>query len=77
VDEIKVLSRTQRIVVSADKAVTVVNAGPQGPPGRDGTPGGAIIGRRWYGEGAPELIIGAAPGDEYLDLVTGDLYILQ
>lgn len=77
---IQVLSKTQRIVVDpATKAISIVNAGPPGPPGVDGAPGlpGANAGRRWYGEGLPGTVVGAAPGDEYLDTLTGDLYILQ
>lgn len=33
---------------------------------------------RFYGEGPPvDPILGASPGDEYVDTVTGDLYVLQ
>lgn len=31
----------------------------------------------WNGHGAPGVIIGAAPGDTYLDLDTGALYELN
>jgi len=80
--EVKVLSRTQRIVVSPNKAVSVVNAGPPGPPGKPGLqgpagpPGAGSGGTRWYGEGPPSVIVGAQPNDEYVDTLTGDLYVL-
>ncbi len=50
-------------------------AGPQGDQGPDGLTGqnGA---KRWYGEGVPGTIIGSMPGDEYVDTLTGDLYVL-
>lgn len=32
---------------------------------------------RWHGEGPPGVLIGARPADEYLDTLTGDLYILK
>lgn len=48
--------------------------GPVGPQGPSGPPGGAQ--RRWYGEGPPTVVVGAAPGDEYMDTLTGDLYLL-
>lgn len=39
-----------------------------------GTPGQP----RWTGEGPPPAtIIGASPGDTYLDTLTGDLYRLE
>lgn len=47
-------------------------AGPPGPPGPS-TTGGV---RRWHGNGPPGLLVGAQPNDEYLDLSTGDLYLL-
>jgi hypothetical protein len=34
-------------------------------------------GRRWYGDGPPTVVVGAALGDEYVDRQTGDLYILN
>jgi hypothetical protein len=41
-------------------------SGPQGEPGLSGLPGG----RRWHGQGAPAVIVGAEPGDEYVDILT-------
>ena len=67
-----------------------VERGPQGPPGVDGSPGGATgptgatgpAGKdgqiRFTGHGAPPtVIVGASPGDTYLDLDTGDIYKLE
>ena len=50
------------------------NAGPiQGPPGPPGHPGQIRV----TGNGAPPaVIVGAEPGDTYLDLDTGDIYKL-
>ncbi|NYT76569.1 hypothetical protein H0A71_06160 [Alcaligenaceae bacterium] len=50
--------------------------GPQGEPGPKGDPGhpGQI---RFTGNGAPpSVIVGAEPGDTYLDLISGDIYKL-
>lgn len=33
--------------------------------------------QRFYGAGSPGVVIGARPSDEYVDTLTGDLYILQ
>lgn len=44
--------------------------GPQGPPGKDGQ-------IRYTGQGPPGTIVGAQPGDTYLDTLTGDVYRLQ
>ena len=45
----------------------------QGPPGPPGHPGQI----RFTGNGAPPaVIVGAEPGDTYLDLDTGDIYKL-
>jgi hypothetical protein len=44
--------------------------GPSGPPGPAGQP-------RWEGTGPPGVIVGASPGDLYLDRTTGDLYRLD
>ena len=51
-----------------------VNVGPiQGPPGPPGHPGQI----RFTGHGAPPMVIvGAEPGDTYLDLDTGNIYKL-
>ena len=51
-----------------------VNVGPiQGPPGPPGHPGQI----RYTGHGPPPtVIVGAEPGDTYLDLDTGDIYKL-
>ena len=76
--------------MSDDEVVVVVNAeaevieitvdgeqGPPGPPGSDGGPGpaGALV--KWFGNGPPGVIIGASPGDFYLDLDSGDIYTLS
>lgn len=46
-------------------------------PGEPGKNGGAFDGTAWwYGQGPPGTIIGAKPGDDYLDTVTGDIYKL-
>lgn len=39
----------------------------------------SIFGRAslWTGDGPPGTIIGASVGDEYLDIITGDLYRLD
>lgn len=39
--EIEVLSRTQKIIVSATRSVRIVGAGPVGPRGLTGAPGSA------------------------------------
>lgn len=45
-------------------------AGPAGPSGADGQP-------RFTGEGPPpDVIVGARPGDAYLDTTTGGIYRL-
>lgn len=53
-------------------------AGAPGPAGQDGAPGpqGPVGTQRWYGSGPPTVVIGAAVGDEYLDIDSGDLYVL-
>lgn len=50
--------------------------GPTGPQGYTGTPGTAGQ-PRWSGVGPPGTIVGANPGDSYLDTDTGDIYLLQ
>ena len=68
---------TPTIIVSDEESVGP--PGPPGPPGPIGPPGpgsGAGV-KRWYGEGPPSVIIGASPGDEYVDTISGNLYVLQ
>lgn len=48
---------------------TGTTPGPPGPPGKDGQ-------IRFTGHGPPGVIVGAEPGDTYMDLLTGDLYKL-
>lgn len=43
--------------------------GPAGLPGKDGQ-------IRYTGHGTPSVIVGAEPGDTYLDLLTGVIYKL-
>lgn len=54
--------------------------GPEGPPGvtgQTGPPGPKGDGlHRFYGDGPPGTVIGSSPGDEYVDNLTGDLYVL-
>lgn len=51
------------------------NTGEQGPVG---PPGPAFSGKAiWYGDGPPDVIVGAKPGDSYIDLTTGDVYELE
>lgn len=53
--------------------VTWTNAGPvQGPQGERGKDGQI----RYTGHGVPGVILGAEPGDTYLDLLTGEIYKL-
>lgn len=48
-------------------------AGPQGPPGPASSGPGL-----WTGPGSPpEVILGARPGDTWLDTLTGDTYTLE
>ena len=44
--------------------------GPAGAKGKDGQ-------IRYTGHGAPGVILGAEPGDTYLDLLTGEIYKLS
>lgn len=61
------------------------DVGPAGPQGNTGTTGatgntGATgpRGTNWYeGHGAPGTIVGSQAGDKYLDLDTGDVYVLS
>lgn len=56
---------SQRAVAEALEAVV----GVPGPPGKDGQ-------IRFTGEGPPGVLVGAEPGDTYMDLTTGDVYKL-
>lgn len=71
----KFLSGPGRVVVSGGTPVyKFVSGGPMGPPG---IPGDDLRVERFYGEGPPGLVVGASPGDEYVDTLTGDLYVLM
>lgn len=51
-----------------------IDVGPvQGPSGAKGKDGQI----RFTGTGAPGVILGAEPGDTYLDTMTGNIYTLQ
>lgn len=62
----------------ASEAVGLVIAqGPPGTPGPTGPPGPTYEGVAWwYGEGPPGVIVGAKPGDFYLDTDDGTIYRL-
>lgn len=71
--------------VTPAPSTEVVERGLQGPQGSQGDAGNTPIpgpqgspGQpRWHGAGPPDMVIvGAAPGDEYLDDTTGDIYTL-
>lgn len=63
---------------NADGRVVVALApGPPGPQGPQGVPGGGGSGAAWFtGEGPPGTVVGAAPGDYYIDTITGTIYRL-
>jgi hypothetical protein len=67
-----------QVVRVIKQAVTlrVIAGGPRGVPGPQGPPGTSATGKRWYGAGPPTLIVGSSPGDEYIDSLTGTLYVL-
>jgi hypothetical protein len=54
-----------------ESIVQVITSGPQGPPG----PPGSVT--TFSGMGPPGTIIGSSPGDTYLDITTGIIYVLQ
>lgn len=74
-------------VIRADDVVSVSDSqgspvavvavqGPRGDKGEKGDPGG-FTGVAWfYDDGPPETVLGAKPGDFYVDLLTGDVYKL-
>lgn len=66
--------RAEEAAESAWAAVdTPGRQGPQGPPGPR-HPGPVL----WPGQGAPpEVIAGARPGDKWIDVNTGDTYVLR
>ena len=57
-----------RAVAAALEGV-IGEPGPPGPPGKDGQ-------IRFTGNGPPGVIVGAEPGDTYMDLITGDIFKL-
>lgn len=69
-------------VTGTDPQTVTVVGGVPGPPGQPGPPGGppGPVGPagqpRWSGQGPPSVIVGAAPGDDYLDETTGTIYRL-
>jgi hypothetical protein len=71
---------TTSAVVGPEEVEFIVRApGPAGPVGAQGAPGspGARGPYRWKGHGPPGTIIGSQVGDEYVDLNTGDLYVMN
>jgi hypothetical protein len=60
---------------SPDVVTRVSGLGLRGPQGATGPRGTSRP--RTYGDGPPGVIIGAQPGDEYVDQLTGDLYVLD
>lgn len=83
--DVLVIEDDEPAVVIVDEqpepVVVVATMGPEGPrggPGPVGPTGPAPhIRTRFYGSGPPETVIGASPGDEYVDTVTGNLYLLS
>lgn len=61
-------------VVPPPTSAVVTVAGPQGPVGPAGPSYTGVA--WWYGEGEPVGIIGSKPGDYYLRLDTGEIYVL-
>lgn len=60
------------------KVVFAVIQGTPGATGAPGAPGPAFNGTAWwYGEGQPNLVIGAKTGDFYMDTLTGTVYELR
>lgn len=64
-------------VVPPPTAAIVAVAGPQGASGASGAAGPAYSGLAWFFDnGPPGTIIGSKPGDAYLDLSDGTVYVL-
>jgi hypothetical protein len=67
----------QVTVVPPPTAAVVTVAGPQGPAGASGAAGPAYSSPAWFfDEGPPGTIIGSKPGDFYLDVSDGTVYVL-
>lgn len=77
-NEIQVVSRTQRIVVGPNRSVSVVNAGPPGPPGPTGPPGASALGVEFQ-QATPSLTwnithnLGRKPSVSILDAAGNEL----
>ncbi|MGN2640689.1 hypothetical protein ACTD5D_31860 [Nocardia takedensis] len=65
------------VEVTADpegaRVLIVATPGPPGPPGPGEGGGGTAW---WTGTGPPGTILGASPGDCYIDAATGTIYRL-
>ena len=66
---------------TAPSGNTLTGTGPQGPPGSTGGlgptgPAGTAGTAWWNGTGAPGTVTGSHPGDYYLDVSLGDVYVL-
>lgn len=58
-------------------AAVVTVSGPQGPAGASGAPGPAYSSPAWFfDEGPPGTIIGSKPGDFYLNVSDGTVFVL-
>ena len=63
-------------VAVGDPEEIVAQAGTrEGPQGMPGTPGRVV--RRFHGAGPPDVVLGAQNADEYVDTVSGDIYVLN
>ena len=67
--------RTSTVEIYGSYLATISIPGPAGQDGKDGVDGKDGQPRFW-GEGEPGVIIGAEPGDLYLDITTGTMYRL-
>lgn len=64
-------------VVPPPTEAVVTVAGPQGPQGASGAAGPAYSSPAWFfDDGPPGTIIGAKPGDFFMDVSTGTIYEL-
>lgn len=63
------------ITTTEDPTFAVITV--EGPPGPPGEAGPGYAGTAWfYGSGPPGTVVGARPGDNFMDLTTGDIYVL-